>query len=70
MKVSGIFRQYIWLVNTIHRAQRITLSEINERWVKTELSGGMPMHRSLFSRHRKAIEEMFDINIELFICPR
>jgi hypothetical protein len=67
MKVAGIFRQYIWLVNTIHRARRITLSEINERWVKTELSGGMPMHRSLFSRHRKAIEEMFELCIE---CER
>ena len=67
MKAAGIFRQYIWLVETIHRARRITLNEINERWVKTEMSGGMPMHRSLFSRHRKAIEEMFELCIE---CER
>ena len=67
MKAAGIFRQYIWLVETIHRARRITLNEINERWVKTEMSGGVPMHRSLFSRHRKAIEEMFELCIE---CER
>ena len=67
MKVAGIFRQYIWLVETIHRFRRITLSELNELWVKTEMSGGIPMHRSLFNRHRKAIEEMFGLCIE---CKR
>lgn len=64
MKASEIFRQYIWLTDTIFRSGGITLQELNERWVKTEMSGGLPMIRQTFNRHRIAIEEMFGICIE------
>ena len=68
MKATKIFRQYIWLTNIIyHSRDGISLKEINERWVKTELSEGIPMTRLTFNRYRKAIEEIFDINIE---CKR
>ena len=68
MKATKIFRQYIWLTSTIyHSSDGISLKEINERWVKTELSEGIPMTRLTFDRYRKAIEEIFDINIE---CKR
>ena len=63
MKPSGIFKQYIWIINTIYRSKYITLQELNERWVQTEMSEGMPMNRITFNRHRAAIEEMFDISI-------
>ena len=58
MKPSGIFKQYIWLINTIHRAGKITLQELNNRWIQTEMSGGMPMNRITFNRHRLSIEEI------------
>ena len=64
MKASEIFRQYIWLTDTIFRSGGITLKELNERWVKTEMSGGVPMIRQTFNRHREAIQDMFGINIE------
>lgn len=64
MKSYTLFRQYIWLVNTIHRAKAITFEDINNRWVNTEMSGGLPMWRSTFNRHKDAIEEMFGIIIE------
>jgi hypothetical protein len=67
MKPSGIFKQYTWIINTIYRSKYITLQELNERWVQTEMSEGMPMNRITFNRHRAAIEEMFDISIE---CQR
>ena len=67
MKPSGIFKQYIWIINTIYRSKYITLQELNERWVQTEMSEGMPMNRITFNRHRASIEEMFDISIE---CQR
>ena len=38
MKLYRIFKQYIWLLNTIYKAKRITLREINEKWQKTEMS--------------------------------
>ena len=64
MKTSKIFRQYVWITDTIYHSGGITLQELNERWVKTELSEGIPMTRLTFNRHRAAIEEIFDINIE------
>lgn len=67
MKSYALFQEYIWLVNTIRRARRITLEEINERWVRTEMSGGLAMYRSTFNRHRDAIRDMLGIDIE---CDR
>lgn len=64
MKAAEIFKQYIWLTETIYQARQISLQELNERWVKTEMSGGLPMARTTFNRCRKAIEDMFDLCIE------
>ena len=64
MKASDIFKQYIWLTDTIYRAGSISLQDLNERWVRTEMSGGMPMSRFSFNRHRIAIEEIFGLCIE------
>ena len=63
MKASALFKQYVWMVDTIRRAKRITLAELNDRWQNTVLSEGQPLSRSTFNRHRAAIEEIFDIVI-------
>ena len=67
MTTPILFREYIWLVNTIYKARKISLSEINEKWVETEMSGGVEFSRTTFHRHKIAIEEMFGIYIE---CDR
>ena len=67
MTTPLLFREYIWLVNTIYRAKKISLSEINEKWVDTDMSGGVEFSRTTFHRHRIAIEEMFGIYID---CDR
>ena len=49
MKTYALFQQYIWLVNTIHKAENgITLEEINQRWLANEASEGIPIARSTF----------------------
>ena len=58
------FKEYIWLVYTIHQAKRITFAEINKRWLKTEMSGGVEMARTTFYRHKCAIEDIFGIYID------
>lgn len=63
MKASSLFKQYVWMVDTIRRAKRITLAELNDRWQRTVLSEGMPLSRSTFNRHRAEIEEIFDVII-------
>lgn len=67
MKVPSLFKEYIWLVNTIYRARAISFCELNERWVQTEMSGGVEMARATFQRHKDAIEDIFGIYID---CDR
>ena len=67
MTVPVLFREYIWLVNTIYKARKISLSEINEKWIETDYSGGVEFSRTTFHRHKIAIEDMFGIYIE---CDR
>ena len=64
MKAYALFQEYIWLENTNHRFGRLTLEEINRRWLDTELSEGIPIARSTFNRHRDAILDMFGIIID------
>ena len=64
MKQKHLFREYIWLVNTIWKARKISLADINSRWVRTEMSEGKDMARSTFNRHKDAIEDMFGIIIK------
>ena len=64
MTTPILFKEYIWLVETIHKAGKITLAELNERWLETEMSGGVTISRTTFYKHRCDVEEMFGINIE------
>lgn len=61
---KDLFNRYIWLVDTIYRTKKITFEEINKRWLRTAMSEGKEIPLRTFHNHRKAIEEMFDINIE------
>ena len=67
MTTPTLFKEYIWLVNTIYQARSITLNGINKEWLKTEMSGGVEMARSTFNRHKLAIADVFGIYIE---CDR
>ena len=67
MKTYNLFKEYIWLVSTLHRFGKLTLEEINQRWLDMEMSEGIPIARSTFNRHRDAILDMFGIIIE---CDR
>lgn len=67
MTTPTLFKEYIWLVKTISKARRISFAEINERWINTEMSDGIPMARATFNRHKDAIEDIFGIIID---CDR
>lgn len=67
MTTPVLFKEYIWLVNTIYQARHITLEDINRKWVQTDMSGGVEIARSTFGRHKDAIEDIFGIFIE---CDR
>ncbi|MCE5178575.1 MAG: WYL domain-containing protein [Porphyromonadaceae bacterium] len=62
---SNLFNRYVWLVDLIYRKKNITFEEINEQWLRSSLNyeyDDLPLRT--FHNHRKAIEQMFDINIE------
>lgn len=64
MKYYAKFREFIWLVDVIRRAGRISLADINAKWLDCELSEGVELSRITFNRHKAAIEEIFGIVIE------
>ncbi len=64
---SNLYNRYFWLINTIYRNKQITLKEINQKWLSSSLSNGIPIPRKTFNNHRNTIEEIFDINID---CDR
>lgn len=55
-------RKYVWLVQTIYDAKKISLREINAKW--SEFSGEDGISTRTFHRWREAVQDMFDINIE------
>ena len=63
----NLLNKYIWLVETIHKARRITFEEINERWLDNEMSEGVELPLRTFHKWRIAIEEMFGLIID---CER
>lgn len=62
--VKDLFRRYIWLVDTVYSAGRLTYEDINERWRRTEMSGGEDLPLKTFHNHRHAIADIFGIDIE------
>jgi len=59
-----LFNRYVWLVDTIYRAGRISFEEINERWMRSSLNDtGEELPIKTFHNHKNAIQQMFDIDI-------
>ncbi len=59
------YKKYIWLVDTIRSAGRITREEISRKWVSSRYNDnhepGIP--EASFHRYRRDVEELFDIEI-------
>ena len=67
MSAPKQFREYLWLINTIKNARRITFAELSNRWADSDFGGGCQLSRTTFNRHRDAVLDMFGIVIE---CDR
>lgn len=61
----SLILKYIWVVKTIHRAGRITLKELNEKWrANVDLSRGENLPRQTFDRWKGGILNLFGILID------
>ncbi len=64
---KNLLNKYVWLVETIYKAKRITFEEINEKWLENEISEGLDLALRTFHKWRIAVEEMFGLIID---CER
>jgi hypothetical protein len=62
-----LFKKYIWIISIIYNNGRISLKDLNEKWINSYLSDGKEIPRKTFHNQRIKIEEVFDVNIE---CDR
>ena len=61
---KNLLNKYVWLVETIYKAKRISFEDINLRWLDNDMSEGNPLSIRTFHKWRIAIEEMFGLIIE------
>lgn len=62
---KNLINRYVWLVETICKAGRITFEEINQKWVEKFEEDPIPLRT--FHKWEIAVEEMFNLAIE---CER
>ena len=59
--MNNLLNKYVWLVETIYKARRITFEEINQKWLDSDLSGGVELPLRTFHKWRIAAEDMFGL---------
>lgn len=63
-KTSYLFNRYMWLVDTIYCAKKISFEALNAKWIRSGLNeSGDSLPKKTFHNHKTAIESLFDINI-------
>ena len=55
--------KYVWVIKTIHRHKKITFRELNELWLRDEISMGEQLPKRTFDNWRYAIWDIFGLNI-------
>lgn len=61
---KNLLNKYVWLMETIYKAKKISFEEINRRWLDDDMSERKPLPLRTFHKWRIAIEEMFGLIIE------
>lgn len=62
--ISKTLNRYIWLLNILIQKGKLTFEEINEQWQESNLGDGTPIPLRTFHQHRKAVEELFGVEIK------
>ena len=65
----SLIRKYVWLIDTIYRAKKISFKEINERWRRdVDMSRGEDMSVRTFKRWLNNIGDIFGLYVENERC--
>ena len=65
--IGNLLHKYLWLVDTIYRSDGITFKQINDRWLRNDLSEGVELPKRTFHKWRAAVEDLFGLIID---CER
>ena len=60
----SLIEKYIWIIDTLTKYRRLTKEELLKLWRKSEISEGEPLPDRTFYHYRRAIEEVFKIQIK------
>ena len=60
---QSLITKYVWVIDTIYRKRKISFKELNELWLRDEISRGVEIPKRTFDNWRYAIFDMFGINI-------
>lgn len=65
----SLIRKYVWLIDTIYRAKKISFKEINERWRRdVDMSRGEDLSVRTFKRWLNNIGDIFGLYVENEHC--
>lgn len=61
---QSLISKYVWVIDTIYRAGKISFKELNQRWLCDEISEGVDIPKRTFDNWRYAIQDIFGLFIE------
>ena len=60
----NLISKYIWIIDTLTRYKRLSKEELNQLWLRSEISGNESLPNRTFYHYRRNIEEIFNIEIK------
>ena len=58
-----LINKYVWVIETIYKAKKISFRELNNCWLNNDISRGVEIPKRTFDNWRYVIWDMFGINI-------
>ena len=65
---QSLITKYVWVIETIYRAGKISFRDLNEKWLDDEISRGEEIPKRTFDNWRHVIQDMFGIIIDNELC--
>ena len=60
---QSLITKYVWVIDTIYRRRKISFKDLNELWLRDEISRGEEILKRTFDNWRNVIFDMFGIRI-------
>ena len=61
--MTDLVRRHIWLVDLLDKYGKLSRKEISDLWQNSSIGDGNPLPERTFHHHRRAVEDLFHINI-------